>query len=67
MYKGATPPLFGWALMDSVQMGSLTTLRLLLSKDGTIQSLDILDHCLAGFGCGIVVSFVASPVEVMCD
>ena len=63
MYKGATPPLFGWSIMDSVQMGSLTTYRMLL-QDSRGQ-LSLLDHAVAGFGCGITVSFVASPVEII--
>jgi solute carrier family 25 carnitine/acylcarnitine transporter 20/29 len=62
-YKGATPPLLGWALMDSVQLGTLTNLRLLLKKEG--KELSTLDHALAGLGAGIVVSFVATPVEVL--
>jgi solute carrier family 25 carnitine/acylcarnitine transporter 20/29 len=62
MYKGATPPLFGWALMDSVQMGSLTNFRLLLKSDG---ELSLKGHALAGMGAGIVVSFVATPIEVV--
>jgi solute carrier family 25 carnitine/acylcarnitine transporter 20/29 len=62
LYKGATPPLFGWAFMDSIQMGTLTNLRLLLQKDG---KLTLLDHGLSGLGTGIVVSFVATPIEVL--
>jgi len=30
LYKGATPPLIGWMVMDSVMLGSLTTYRRLL-------------------------------------
>lgn len=63
MYKGATPPLFGWSIMDSVQMGSLTTYRMLLQDSR--GELSLLDHAVAGFGCGITVSFVASPVEII--
>jgi solute carrier family 25 carnitine/acylcarnitine transporter 20/29 len=63
LYKGATPPLFGWALMDSVQMGTLTNLRLLLQdKD---KPLSLFQHSLAGLGAGIAVSFVATPIEVV--
>lgn len=62
---GATPPLFGWMIMDSVQMGTLTNLRLLLqSRNGQNEPLSVGQHALAGLGTGIVVSFVASPVEV---
>ncbi|KAJ2997935.1 hypothetical protein HDV02_005030 [Globomyces sp. JEL0801] len=53
MYKGATPPLFGWAMMDSIQLGTLTNLRLLL-KDGD-KPLTVPQHALAGLGTGIEV------------
>jgi solute carrier family 25 carnitine/acylcarnitine transporter 20/29 len=62
LYKGATPPLFGWVVMDSVHYGTLTNLRLLLQKD---RKLTLLDHGLSGLGTGIVVSFVATPIEVL--
>ncbi|KAI8904199.1 mitochondrial carrier domain-containing protein [Powellomyces hirtus] len=64
LYKGATPPLMGWALMDAVQMGTLNNLRYLLS-DGGKKKLSVPQHALAGLGAGIVVSFVANPVEVL--
>ncbi|KAI8897695.1 mitochondrial carrier domain-containing protein [Globomyces pollinis-pini] len=63
MYKGATPPLFGWAMMDSIQLGTLTNLRLLLKDDD--KPLTVPQHALAGLGTGIVVSFVATPIEVL--
>ena len=49
--------------MDSVQMATLRTLRnaqLDGNKDG---QLSISQHALAGAGAGIVVSFVATPIE----
>jgi solute carrier family 25 (mitochondrial carnitine/acylcarnitine transporter), member 20/29 len=61
LYKGATPPALGWVVMDSVQWSALTNIRLML-QDSKGQ-LSIQDHCLAGFGAGIAVSFVASPIE----
>ncbi|EED19721.1 mitochondrial carrier protein, putative [Talaromyces stipitatus ATCC 10500] len=33
MYKGATPPLVGWMIMDSVMLGSLTLYRRLLLEN----------------------------------
>lgn len=33
LYKGATPPLFGWMFMDSVMMGSLTVYRRVLAQN----------------------------------
>ncbi|KAI9206300.1 mitochondrial carrier protein [Polychytrium aggregatum] len=65
LYKGATPPLLGWALMDSVQMGSLTNFRLLLQGGDRNKRLTVPEHALAGFGAGLVVSFVATPVELL--
>ncbi|KAI9000192.1 mitochondrial carrier domain-containing protein [Gaertneriomyces semiglobifer] len=65
LYKGATPPLLGWALMDSVQMGSLNNFRLLIQGGNPAAKLTIPEHALAGLGAGIVVSFVATPVEVL--
>jgi solute carrier family 25 carnitine/acylcarnitine transporter 20/29 len=62
-YKGATPPLIGWSIMDSVQMGSLTTYRMLLQDSK--GNLTLLEHSLAGIGAGITVSFVASPIEII--
>ncbi|KAJ3090273.1 hypothetical protein HK102_004255 [Quaeritorhiza haematococci] len=62
LYKGATPPLVGWALMDSVQMGTLTNARLLL-QGGKDEPLTLGQHAAAGLAAGIVVSFVATPVE----
>lgn len=60
LYKGGTPPLFGWALMDSVMLGSLSNYRRLLAPDG---NLALWQHTLAGLGAGLTVSFVATPIE----
>ncbi|CCG80655.1 Mitochondrial ornithine carrier protein [Taphrina deformans PYCC 5710] len=60
LYKGGTPPLFGWALMDSVMLGSLTNYRRLLAPDG---KLELWQHTLAGLGAGLTVSLVATPIE----
>ncbi|KAI8821041.1 mitochondrial carrier domain-containing protein [Fimicolochytrium jonesii] len=65
LYKGATPPLLGWAMMDSVQMGSLNNLRLLIAGGDPETMLSIPEHAAAGLGAGIVVSFVATPVELL--
>ncbi|KAJ3013860.1 hypothetical protein HKX48_005488 [Thoreauomyces humboldtii] len=65
LYKGATPPLFGWALMDSVQMGSLNNFRYFLKDGDPNAPLTIIQHAIAGLGAGITVSFVACPVEVL--
>ncbi|KAI9219975.1 mitochondrial carrier domain-containing protein [Blastocladiella britannica] len=67
LYKGATPPLFGWAMMDSIQLGTLTNLRLAIQRSHAdpTQPLSMGEHALAGLGAGITVSFVAAPVELL--
>jgi len=60
LYKGGTPPLFGWAVMDSVMLGSLSNYRRLLAPDG---KLALWQHTLAGLGAGLTVSLVATPIE----
>jgi solute carrier family 25 carnitine/acylcarnitine transporter 20/29 len=66
LYKGATPPLLGWTIMDATQWFALTNFRHILQKylqPG--EKLSVGSHALAGLGSGIVVSFVACPVEVL--
>ncbi|KAJ3214434.1 hypothetical protein HDU67_001674 [Dinochytrium kinnereticum] len=69
LYKGATPPLIGWSLMDSTQMLTLTNLRVFFRQynDAYRNSapLSLGQHSLAGLGAGLVVSFVATPVELL--
>lgn len=60
LYKGGTPPLFGWAVMDSVMLGSLSNYRRLLADE---EGLSYWQHSLAGLGAGLTVSFVATPIE----
>lgn len=64
-YKGFTPPLVGWVLMDSVMLGSLHLYRRLV-KDNLYKEekkLPLLGHVIAGLGSGWTVSFVAAPIE----
>ncbi|KAI9892966.1 MAG: hypothetical protein M1814_000850 [Vezdaea aestivalis] len=65
VYKGATPPLLGWMVMDSVMLGSLTQYRALLHKHlyPTSPTLPTRGHSLAGLLSGITVSFIAAPIE----
>jgi len=77
LYKGATPPLVGWMVMDSVALGSLTIYRRLLSTHffpapaeslarSASRRFDHLPwwaHGVAGIAAGATVSFVAAPVE----
>lgn len=64
-YKGFTPPLVGWVLMDSVMLGSLHLYRRIV-KDNLYpeeKKLPLLGHIIAGLGSGWTVSFVAAPIE----
>ncbi|PGH12170.1 hypothetical protein AJ79_04464 [Helicocarpus griseus UAMH5409] len=79
LYKGATPPLMGWMVMDSVMLGSLTLYRRLLFEHVftnqqirrivPFASKEIPDrlpsfgHGIAGIMAGSTVSFIAAPVE----
>ncbi|KAK6454941.1 mitochondrial carrier protein [Scheffersomyces xylosifermentans] len=64
-YKGFTPPLVGWVLMDSVMLGSLHVYRRLVKENLYPQEkkLPLFGHVIAGLGSGLTVSFVAAPIE----
>lgn len=75
LYKGASPPLVGWMVMDSIMLGSLSVYRRLLLEnvwtnrmfvdEETIKknTLPSVGHGFAGMAAGATVSFVAAPVE----
>ncbi|ROV90611.1 hypothetical protein VSDG_07476 [Cytospora chrysosperma] len=73
LYKGASPPLLGWIVMDSVTLGTLTFYRSLLRDNIFNPPLHPLHdpnkplpshgHGLAGVMAGGTVSLVAAPVE----
>ncbi|KAK9468592.1 mitochondrial carrier domain-containing protein [Lipomyces arxii] len=65
LYKGATPPLLGWMVMDSVQLGSLHNYRLLMKKHVYTEweRLPPIGHAVSGVFAGWTVSFVAAPIE----
>ncbi|KAI9729458.1 MAG: hypothetical protein M1834_006839 [Cirrosporium novae-zelandiae] len=65
LYKGATPPLIGWMMMDSLMLGSLTQYRRLLSTHvyPSNAPLPSLGHAIAGTFAGWTVSFLAAPIE----
>lgn len=64
-YKGFTPPLIGWVLMDSVMLGSLHLYRRIVKENiyPNEKKLPLFGHVIAGLGSGLTVSFVAAPVE----
>jgi solute carrier family 25 carnitine/acylcarnitine transporter 20/29 len=51
--------------MDAVQYTSLEFFRSCLAKNKNVSNLNTLQHAIAGFGAGMVVSFVASPIELI--
>ncbi|EEQ91142.1 mitochondrial carrier protein [Blastomyces dermatitidis ER-3] len=79
LYKGASPPLMGWMVMDSVMLGSLTLYRRLLfehvfankqlrriipfASKKVPDRLSSFGHGIAGVLAGSTVSFIAAPVE----
>ncbi|TPX36594.1 hypothetical protein SmJEL517_g01297 [Synchytrium microbalum] len=65
LYKGATPPLIGWGLMDATQYFALANFRLLLQGGDPSKPLTVPQHALAGLGAGVVVPLVATPVELL--
>ncbi|KAJ2837240.1 hypothetical protein J3B02_006441, partial [Coemansia erecta] len=65
LYKGASIPLVGWAVMDAVQLGSLSNYRLLLQDNNKSHKLTHFEHGLAGLGAGWTVALVATPVELI--
>ncbi|KAF9949941.1 hypothetical protein BGZ70_001573 [Mortierella alpina] len=63
LYKGATPPLIGWAFMDSVMLGSLSYYKLILQGGDPNVKLTPFWSGIAGIGAGVTVSFIAAPIE----
>ncbi|KAJ6166781.1 hypothetical protein N7470_002228 [Penicillium chermesinum] len=79
LYKGASPPLVGWMMMDSVMLGSLSFYRRILlenvyskphlrslipfSNQTDLATLPTFGHGIAGIMAGTTVSFIAAPVE----
>ncbi|KAJ3292565.1 hypothetical protein HDU76_007154, partial [Blyttiomyces sp. JEL0837] len=53
--------------MDATQMFTLTNLRHILKQYNPDPKapLSLFQHSLAGLGAGLVVSFVATPVELL--
>ncbi|KAF4591730.1 Mitochondrial substrate carrier family protein L [Ophiocordyceps camponoti-floridani] len=74
LYKGASPPLVGWMVMDSLMLGSLNLYRQVLAHrlfsvpvyapGATAEArLPAWGHGLAGLAAGGTVSVLAAPVE----
>ncbi|KAJ7932475.1 mitochondrial carrier [Mycena leptocephala] len=72
LYKGATPPAVGWAVIDSVLLGSLHTYRLFLLDRGITEDptgagarLTLLGHGTAGLFAGLTSAPLATPIELL--
>ena len=73
LYKGATPPALGWAITDSVLLGSLHNYRRFFARmtnpsygeDDGVKGLAVKYHALAGLMAGWTNSFVTTPVELV--
>ena len=67
LYKGFTPPLVGWVMMDSVMLGSLHIYRRFVKENfyPDEKKLPLFGHCFAGLLSGWTVSFVAAPIETL--
>lgn len=73
LYKGAPPPAVGWAVIDSVLLGSLHNYRLFLLSSGMTEicpttgqpRLTLFAHGLAGLFAGLTSATVATPVELL--
>ncbi|KDQ20679.1 hypothetical protein BOTBODRAFT_61779 [Botryobasidium botryosum FD-172 SS1] len=76
LYKGASPPAVGWAMVDSVLLGSLHNYRLLLLRNGMTEPvpdstssddrrLTLFAHGLAGLAAGCTSAFVSHPFELL--
>jgi solute carrier family 25 carnitine/acylcarnitine transporter 20/29 len=65
LYKGATPPLFGWTAIDSVMFATLTSARQWMKGDDKNRNLTLSEHAMCGFVAGMAASFVANPVELV--
>lgn len=65
LYKGASPPLVGWVVMDAAMLGSLNNIKLFLQGGDPNRKLELWGHALAGGLSGCVVAFVSTPIEVV--
>ncbi|TBU34802.1 mitochondrial carrier [Dichomitus squalens] len=71
LYKGATPPAVGWAVIDSLLLGSLHNYRLFLIGQGLTEPipgsdgkrLTIVGHGIAGLFAGWTSALLATPME----
>ena len=65
LYKGGTPPLVGWGIIDSLMWGSLVQYRTFLQslQPDPTQPLSIPLHFLAGGMAGVTSVIAVTPIE----
>ncbi|KAI9297653.1 mitochondrial carrier [Neoconidiobolus thromboides FSU 785] len=64
LYKGSTPPLVGWAIIDSMQAGTYTATKRWLSKNVKgLENKGYLMDAYAGIVGGWTSSLISTPVE----
>ena len=65
LYKGGTPPLVGWGVIDSLMWGSLVQYRIMLQalQSDPTQPLSIPAHFLAGGMAGVTSVVAVTPIE----
>jgi len=62
LYKGGTPPFFGWTIIDSVMFGTYVNVKTYLQKETTIRS-PFTHAMISGLIAGWTCSFVVCPIE----
>ena len=65
LYKGGTPPLFGWGVIDSLMWGSLVQYRRMLRSLQADPSapLSLASHFVAGGLAGMTSVVAVTPIE----
>jgi len=63
LYKGATPPLVGWSIIDTVMVGTYQYVRTFLSQRHPGQPLSFWEVASAGTVAGWASCFVVTPIE----
>jgi len=62
IYKGVTPPLFGWAVIDGTMWwGYMEAKRYF--QHGSNAPMSLSQHLMAGWFAGFTCSFVVTPIE----
>jgi len=63
LYKGATPPLVGWSIIDTVMVGSYQAIRKFLGESHPTRPLSVWEAGVAGTLAGWISCIVVTPFE----